>query len=67
MNNRPELIARLNSLVNHYGSDAKFASHVDKWPRTIRELIYNSMELMIRFKLVELIPDPMDDYQEPMD
>jgi hypothetical protein len=54
-------MSKLNSLVNRYGSDEKFVEHIKEWPRTVKELIYSSMDLMIRFKLVELIPDPLDD------
>lgn len=58
---KPELLAKLNSLLNHYGNNKNFVEHMDEWPRTIKELIYSSMELMIRFKLVELIPKNEED------
>lgn len=61
MNTRPELWEKFNSLINHYGSDENFVAHMDEWPKTVRELIYSSTRLMIRFKLIELIPDPLDD------
>lgn len=60
---RRELWQKLNSLVNHYGSDENFVSHIDEWPRTIKELIYSSDELMIRFKLIELISCPPCDME----
>ncbi len=56
--NRPELLRKLNSIVNRYGGDENFVSHIDEWPKTVKELIYSSTELMIRFRLVELIPEP---------
>lgn len=59
--NQPELWQKLNSLVNKYGSDENFVKHIDESPRTIKELIYSSINLMIRFKLAELIPDPLED------
>ena len=59
--NKQKLLSKLNSLVNRYGGDEVFTEHMSEWPRTIKELIYNSTELMIRFRLVELIPDPLDD------
>ncbi len=52
-----ELQQRLNALVNRYGSIEEFVRHIDDWPRTIKELIYNSQELMVHFGLVELIPE----------
>lgn len=58
---RPELYAKMDSLINRYGSDENFVAHMHEWPRTIKELIYNSMELMVRFKLVEPIPDHLND------
>lgn len=58
---RPELFLKLNSLVNRYGSDEEFVAHMDEWPRTVKELICGSIKLMIRFKLVESIPDPSED------
>lgn len=59
--NRPELWAKLNSLVNYYGSDENFVNHLHEWPRTVKQLIYSSEKLMLRFKLVELIPDPVEE------
>jgi hypothetical protein len=59
--NRPQLWEKLNSLVNHYGGDENFIKHMDEWPKTVKELIYSSEKLMIRFKLIELIPDLIDD------
>lgn len=59
--NRPEVWAKLHALVTRYGSDENFVSHMDELPRTVKELIYSSTELMVRFKLVELIPDPLED------
>ena len=58
---KSELWAKLNSLLNHYGSDENFVKHMSEWPKTVKRLIYSSEELMVRFKLVELIPDPFDD------
>lgn len=60
---RRELWQKLNALVNHYGSDENFVSHIDEWPRTIKELIYSSNKLMIRFKLIELISRPLNDME----
>lgn len=54
---RPELYLKMNALINHYGKDEEFVKHMNEWPRTIKELVYSSMNLMIRFKLVELIPE----------
>lgn len=59
--NRSELWEKLNSLVNRYGGDESFVTHMNEWPKTIKELIYTSEKLMLRFKLIELIPDPLDD------
>ena len=59
---RRELLDKLNSLLNHYGSNENFVAHMDEWPKTIKKLIYNSMELMVHFKLVELISDMDDDF-----
>lgn len=59
--NRYELMKKLNSLLNRYGSDEEFVKHMDEWPKTIKQLIYGSTKLMLRFGLIELIPDPLDD------
>ncbi|KKN91191.1 hypothetical protein LCGC14_0220570 [marine sediment metagenome] len=59
----PELHRKLNSLVNRCGGDENFVALMDEWPRTIKELIYGSEELMIRFRLLELIPDQPYDYE----
>lgn len=59
--NRPELLSKLNSLVNRYGGDDAFVSRMDEWPKTIKDLIYGSEKLMLRFKLVELITDHVDE------
>lgn len=59
--NRPELLLKLNSLINRYGGDKEFTAHVDEWPRTIKDLIYSSKRLMLRFGLICLIPDYNED------
>ena len=48
---RPELRLKLNSLVNRYGSDEAFVANMHQWPRTIRDLVFNSPELIERFGL----------------
>ncbi|RLC82070.1 MAG: hypothetical protein DRJ03_19525 [Chloroflexi bacterium] len=58
---RPELWLKLNSLVNRYGGDEGFVANMHLWPRTVRALVFNSEKLMIRFGLVEPIPDPVED------
>lgn len=55
MAQKQELWKRLNSLVNKYGGDDAFVSRMDEWPKTIKEMIYGSEELMLRFKLIGLI------------
>lgn len=59
--NRPELLLKLNSLINRYGGDEEFVAHMDQWPRTIRELVFSSPKLMVRFGLTEPPPDELDD------
>jgi hypothetical protein len=59
--NRPELWAKLNSLINRYGGRENFVAHMDEWPRTIKELVFSSEKLIIRLGLAEPIPDPLDD------
>lgn len=61
---RLELCQKLNSLVNRYGGDKNFVAHMDEWPKTVKELIYSSEKLMIRFKLIELIPEPPEDEED---
>lgn len=56
-NDRPELYAKLNSLINKYGGDESIKLHIDELPNTVKELIFNSEELLIRFGLVEHIID----------
>ena len=63
---RPELLSKLNSLINRYGGDKEFVAHIDEWPKTIHEMIFNSEKLMIRLGLLELIPDPLDDETIPI-
>lgn len=46
---RPELYRKLNSWVNKYGGDRAFANRINEVPRTIREFVYSSPELMKRF------------------
>lgn len=60
--NEQQIRAKMNSIWNYYGSDENFVAHMDKWPRTVRELIFSSTELMIHFKLVELLPDPKETF-----
>lgn len=58
---KPELWRKLNALRNKYNNNETFVADMDKWPRTIRQLIFNSEKLMIHFELVELIPDLVDE------
>jgi len=60
--NRPELWQKLNSLLNHYGSDENFVAHMGEWPRTVKKLIYSSEKLMLKFGLVELLPEPEETF-----
>lgn len=59
--NKEQIWARMNSIRNHYKNDKDFILHMDEWPKTVKKLIYNSEKLMIRFGLIELIPNPPDD------
>jgi len=61
MTYRTELRLKLNSLVNRYGGDAGFVANMHQWPRTVKALVYNSNELMIRFGLMEPTSDPVED------
>jgi len=58
---RPELWAKLNSLINRYGGVEEFVKHIDEWPRTVRELVVGSEELMLQLNLMEPLPDPLED------
>ena len=62
--NRSELLAKMESLVNKCGGDDEVVKHIDEWPKTIRQLVYDSKELMIRFRLLEVIPDPLYDEEK---
>lgn len=62
--NKKQIWAKMNSVRNRYGSDEDFILHMDEWPRTVKELIYGSEELMIRFGLVELLPGPFEGKEE---
>lgn len=46
---RPEVYEKLNSWVNKCGGDLAFANRIHEVPRTVRELVYATPELMIRF------------------
>ena len=46
---RPEVYLKLNSWVNRCGGDRAFANRINESPRTVRELVYSSPELMERF------------------
>lgn len=58
---RPELLLKLNSLINRYGSDEAFVANMHQWPRTIKDLVFNSQKLMTRFGLVGPVPSSIDD------
>ncbi len=49
---RPELYQKLNSWVNKLGGDSAFADRIHEVPRTVRELVYETPELMKRFGLL---------------
>lgn len=59
--NEEQILAKLNSLRNCYSNNEDFIAAMDTWPKTIRKLIYRSEKLMLRFELIELIPDPIED------
>lgn len=50
---RAEVYLKLNSWVNKCGGDRAFANRIDEAPRTVRELVYSSPELMKRFGLTK--------------
>jgi len=52
---RPEVYLKLNSWVNKCGGDHEFAKRIAEAPRTVRELVYSSRELMARFRLTKPI------------
>jgi len=60
MTYRPELRLKLNSLVNRYGGDEGFVANMHQWPRTVKALVFNSEELMVRFGLAEPIKEPVE-------
>lgn len=62
--NRYELLAKMESMVNRNGGDSNVTKYIDEWPKTIRQLIYSSETLMIRFGLIERIPDPLYDEEK---
>lgn len=63
--NRPELWCKFNSLVNKYGSDKEFVAHMYEWPRTIKELVFNSEKLMTRFRLTVVKTSIQPSYNDP--
>jgi len=48
---RPELTAKLTSLVNRCGGDMYFAENMLFWPKAIRRLVESSNDLMERFSI----------------
>ncbi len=48
---RPELFRKLNSLINKYGGDGGFVKHMDEWPKVIKNFVFSSESLLIRFCL----------------
>ena len=60
--NRPELWQKLNSLRNSYKNDEAFVANIETWPRTIKKLVYGSEELMINLGMLELVPDPPEEF-----
>jgi hypothetical protein len=55
-----ELLMKLQSLINRYRGAENFVHMMDEWPKTIRELVFNSTPLMIRLgMLMPLSYEPM--------
>jgi len=60
MAQKQELWLKLNSLVNRYGGDEGFVANMHQWPRTIRNLVFNSEKLMFRFGLAKPVREPAE-------
>lgn len=56
-----ELLMKLQSLINRYRGAENFVSMMDEWPKTIKELVFNSTSLMIRLGMLM----PLDYYKLP--
>ena len=48
---------KLQSLINRYRGAENFVHMMDEWPKTIRELVFNSKPLMIRLGMLMPLED----------